>query len=90
MFYAEKIRMKKGKEKSYELLEIDDIFVKGFGWQKKAYYYDWLKKHPESIAVDISPFPKLIGQLSVNNEKYVKSKPNKIGYDNLLDLPREQ
>ena len=89
MFYAQKIKMKKGKDKSNDLLEIDEIFVGGFGWQKKAYYYDWLKKHPESIAVNIAPFPKLIEQLSVNQEKYVKSKPNKYGYDNLLDLPSE-
>ena len=89
MFYAQKIKMKKGKDKSNDLLEIDEIFVGGFGWQKKAYYYDCLKKHPESIAVNIAPFPKLIEQLSVNQEKYVKSKPNKYGYDNLLDLPRE-
>ena len=89
MFFAQKIKMQKGKENSNELLEIDEIFVGGFGWQKKAYYYDWLKNHPESIAVNIAPFPKLIGQLSINHEKYVKSKPNKNGYDNLLDLPRE-
>ena len=89
MFFAEKIKMQKGKEKSNNLLEIDEVFVRGFGWQKKAYYYDWLKKLPESIAVSLPPFPKLIGQLSVNQEKYVKSKPNKYGYDNLLDLPRE-
>ena len=89
MFYAQKIKMKKEKDKSNDLLEIDEIFVGGFGWQKKANYYDWLKKHPESIAENIEPFPKLIEQLSVNQEKYVKSKPNKYGYDNLLDLPRE-
>lgn len=90
MFFAEKIRMKIGKEKSNNLLEIDEIFVNGFGWQKKAYYYDYLKNHPDSIAVNIAPFPRLLGQLSVNREKYVKSKPNKNGYDDLLDLPRER
>lgn len=89
MFFATKIKMVKGKEKSNNLLEIDEIFVDGFGWQKKAFYYDYLSSHLGSILVNIKPFPPLIKQLSVNNEKYVKSKPNKFGFDNLLDLPRE-
>jgi len=89
MFLARKVKMIKGKDTSNDLLEIDEIFVDGFGWQKKAYFYDWLKKHPDSIAVNIAPYPKLVGQLSIYQEKYVKSKPNKYGYDNLLDLPRE-
>lgn len=88
MLYAEKIKMLKNKEKSYDLLEIDEIYVTNLGWHKKSYYYDYLKENPSSIAVDIYPYPKLIKQLSSNNEKYVKSEPDKYGYDNLLNLPR--
>ena len=40
MNYAEKIKMKRGKESSNELLEIDEIYVSGIGWKSKAYYYD--------------------------------------------------
>jgi len=88
MIYAEKIKMMRGKEKSNELLEIDEIYVSGIGWKSKAYYYDYLTMYPNSIAVNIYPYPKLIGQLSSNNEKFVKSEPDKYGYDNLLNLPR--
>ena len=88
MKYAEKIRMLKGKENSTNLIEIDEIYVSSIGWQKKAYYYDYLTTNLSSIAVNIYPYPKLIKQLSVNNEKFVKSEPNSNGYDNLLSLPR--
>lgn len=88
MSYAEKIKMIKGKEKSYELLEIDEIYVTGIGWKKKSYYYDYLGEYPSSITVNIYPYPKLVRQLSKNGEKYVKSEPNNNGYDNLLNLPR--
>lgn len=88
MLYAEKIKMLKGKESSYNLLEIDEIYVSTIGWKKKSYYYDYLDKYPSTIAVKIYPYPKLVKQISVNNEKYVKSQPNNNGYDNLLNLPR--
>lgn len=89
MLYAQKIKMIKGMEHSSNLLEIDEIFVTGFGWRKKSFYSDYLTTYPGSIAVNIYPYPNLVKQLSINNEKYVKSKPNKFGFDNLLDLPRE-
>ena len=89
MLYAKIIKMKNGMEHSSNLLEIDEIFVTGFGWRKKSFYYDYLTTYPESIAVNIYPYPNLVKQLSINNEKYVKSEPNKFGFDNLLDLPRE-
>lgn len=89
MLYAQKIKMKKSMEYSNNLLEIDEIFVTGFGWRKKSFYYDYLSTHPGSILVNIYPYPCLVKQLSINNEKYVKSEPNKYGFDNLLDLPRE-
>lgn len=88
MRYAEKIKMMRGKENSTELLEIDKIYVSGIGWKPKAYYYDYLAIYPNSIAVNIYPYPKLINQLSPNREKFVKSEPDKFGFDNLLNLPR--
>ena len=88
MIYAEKVKMMRGKEHSNELLEIDKIYVSGIGWKPKAYYYDYLSVYPNSIAVNIYPYPKLIKQLSPNNEKYVKSEPDRYGFDNLLRLPR--
>lgn len=80
--------MLKGKENSNDLLEIDEIYVSSIGWKKKSYYYDYLSNYPLSIRVSIFPYPYLVEQLSVNNEKYVKSQPNSYGYDNLLKLPR--
>lgn len=50
--------------------------------------YDHLKSHPNSIYVDISPYPDLIPALSSNYEKYVRSEPNDTPSDNLLKLPR--
>lgn len=88
MNYAEKIKMKQGKSDSNELTEIDEIYVSGFGWKSKAFYYDYLTIYPSTIAVNIYPYPKLVKQLGSNNEKYVKSEPNEYGYDNLLCLPR--
>ncbi|MGN1338433.1 MAG: DUF3892 domain-containing protein [Candidatus Coprovivens sp.] len=88
MRYAEKIKMMRGKENSTELLEIDEIYVSGIGWKPKAYYYDYLDIYPNSIAVNIYPYPKLVKQLSPNYEKFVKSEPDKFGFDNLLNLPR--
>ena len=49
---------------------------------------DHLKSHPNSIYVDISPYPDLIPALSSNYEKYVRSEPNDTPSDNLLKLPR--
>ena len=46
--------------------------------------------YPNSLAVNIYPYPKLVKQLSSNNEKFVKSVPDRYGFDNLLNLPREK
>ena len=88
MKYAEKIKMIRGKENSNELLEIDEIYVSGIGWRSKAYYYDYLTIYPNTLAANIYPCPKLVKQISPNNEKFVKSEPDKYGFDNLLNLPR--
>lgn len=88
MIYAERIKMMRGKEHSNDLLEIDEIYVSGIGWKPKAYYYDYLTMYPNSIAVNIYPYPKLIKQISSSNEKFVKSEPDRYGFDNLMNLPR--
>lgn len=89
---ATKIKMQTGCSKSQNLLEIDEIFIMGCNeerFYKKALIYDHLIKHPQSIQVNIYPYPELVPVLSSNYEKYVKSSPNKETKDNLLSLPRE-
>ena len=76
---------------SPKLTEIDSVYVEGCtnpGLFKKEVLYDYLQEHPNTIQVNIHPYPNLIPQLSKNNEKYVKSEPNGSGRDNLLCLSR--
>lgn len=92
MMTATKIKMKSGNRYSQNLLEIDSIYLEGCkepGFYKKEALYDYLKDNPNSIKVNIYPYPPLIPALSVNYEKYVRSTPNGYMHDNLLDLPRE-
>lgn len=89
---AVKIKMKPNSFMINGLKEIDQIYIVGSnqdGWYKKSDIYDHLVKYPASICVDIYPFPLLIPELSINGEKYVRSKPNNLGIDNLLSLPKE-
>lgn len=89
---ATKIKMKHGCGTSSSLLEIDSIYLTGCkeeGFYKKENLYDYLRKNPGTIQVNIYPYPNLIPALSTNNEKYVKSSPNSTSTDNLLALPRE-
>lgn len=88
---ATKIRMKYGCYNSYDLLEIDEIYISGSkdGWYKKAVIHDHVKSHPKSITVRTSYGPDIIPAISSNGEKYVKSSPNNTTIDNLLSLPRE-
>ena len=48
----------------------------------------YTQAHPNSIYVNISPYPDLVPALSSNYEKYVRSEPNDTPSDNLLRLPR--
>ena len=89
---ATRIKMKAGCGSSNNILEIDQIYLEGC--QENGYYYksaihDFLKSHPNSIQVDIYPYPDLQPMISQNGEKYVKSEPNYTGKDNLLQLPRD-
>lgn len=88
---ATKIKMKTGKYYSQNLAEIDEIYIsdcKEPGFYKKAVLYDHLQVYPNSINVNIYPYPSLIPAISINGEKFVRSTPNNYTHDNLLDLPR--
>ena len=89
---AIKIKMKPGCSYSNNLTEIDQIYLEGC--QEDGYYYksaihDFLKSNPNSIQVNIYPYPDLQPVISQNGEKYVRSEANYTGIDNLLSLPRE-
>lgn len=88
---ATKIKMKSGCANSTKTTEIDQIYIEGCtnpGYYKKDDIYDYLKGHPNSIYVNILPYPDLVPVLSSNYEKYVRSAPNDTPSDNLLKLPR--
>ncbi|MDL2235932.1 DUF3892 domain-containing protein [Christensenellaceae bacterium OttesenSCG-928-L17] len=88
---AIKIKMKPGCHASNNLVEIDEIYLVGAGkegFYKKADVHDYLKKNPDSIQVNIYPYPNCIPVTSIYGEKYVKSSPNNSQRDNLLNLPR--
>jgi len=89
--YATKIKMQQGCYSSQSLTEIDEIYIEGCdnpGYFKKAVLHDYVKEHPGSIQVKISPYPNVIPATSSRGEKYVRSTPNDYTHDNLLDLPR--
>lgn len=89
---AIRIKMKSGCRYSDNLVEIDEIYLEGCtqnGFYPKSSVHDYLKSHPNSIQVNIYPFPDLQPMLSQNGEKYVRSEPDYTGKDNLLKLPRE-
>ena len=92
MIRASKIRMKKYCLNSMRLEEIKDIKLEGSlnnpGWFSKETAYDYIKNDNGLVYVNILPYPKLI-PVTTATEKYVKSTPNKYGFDNLLELPRE-
>lgn len=90
--YATKLKMKNGSRNSYDLLEIDQIYIEGCtnpGFFKKSSLYDYLEKNPNTISVKIAPYPNCIPAVSSNGEKYIKSAPDSVIFDNLLNLPRE-
>ncbi len=89
---AVKIKMKPSCGYSNNLLEIDQIYLEGCqedGYYYKSAIYDFLKNNPNSIQVNIYPYPNLQPMVSENGEKYVRSEPDYTGKDNLLKLPRE-
>ena len=89
---ATKIKMKYGCRNSNNLLEIDSIYISDSaenGYHKKETIHDYVRNHPNSIQVNISPYPSLVPAISSKGEKYVKSANNNTTEDNLLRLPRE-
>lgn len=88
---ATKIKMKTGCEHSAKTTEISEIYIEECnnpGFFSKSSIYDYLKSNPNSIQVNINPYPNLCPALSSNGEKYVRSEPNDTPNDNLLKLPR--
>lgn len=91
MMYAKQIRMQQGCANSYNTQEIAEIYIDGCdnpGFFAKATLYDYLKKSPDTIKVNIAPYPYVVPALSTRGEKYVRSEPDDTVYDNLLKLPR--
>jgi len=90
--YARKIKMQQGCSNSYNTQEIAEIYVDGCnnpGFFTREVLHNHLIKTPNSIRVGISPnYPYLLPATSSNGVKYVRSEPNDIPYDNLLELPR--
>lgn len=91
MMYAKKIKMQPGCSNSNSTQEISEIFVDGCdnpGFFTKAVLHDHLKKNPNTIKVNIWPYPYVIPATSPRGEKYVRSEANDTPDDNLLKLPR--
>ncbi|MBQ3413995.1 MAG: DUF3892 domain-containing protein [Clostridia bacterium] len=89
---AIKIKMKPSCGSSNNLTEIDKIYLEDCqenGYYSKSSIHDFLKNNPNSIQVNIYPYPNLQPMLSQTGEKYVRSEPDYTGRDNLLKLPRE-
>ena len=89
MLYATKLKMNCGCRNSNYPVDIDQIYIHGHGWCKKADLHDYLKQYPKSIVVNISPFPYLIPAVSNQREKYVRSNLDTYKHDDLMDLPKE-
>lgn len=89
---AKRIKMKQYCSHSQNPIEIDSIYLDGCensGYFRKEVIHDYLIKYPESIVVDIYPFPKVVPATSSSGEKYVRSQANQTQQDNLLSLPRD-
>lgn len=87
---ATKIKMKQYCFYSNDLTEIDEIYIIDYqSYYKKEVLHDYVQKNPNSIQVNILPYPSLIPAVSKRGEKYVRSTPNDFTNDNLLRLPRE-
>lgn len=88
---ATRIKMYDGYDSVNNLCEINLIEITGYplsGWYSKEFLYDYLVANPETIQVNIYPYPNLIPVKSSNDEKYVRSYRNETEKDNLLELPR--
>lgn len=80
--------MNDGHRDSENIHDIAELYYEN-GWHTKAAAYDHLTAYPDSLCVNINPYPYLEKAKSGDGEKYVRSKPDYTGRDNLLNLPRE-
>lgn len=87
-YIAIAIHMKEHCNGSTNLLEIDSIYIDGFGWRAKEVLYDYIKYHGYVIRVGNILGPKLVPALSKSGEKYVRSEANASKTDNLFSLPK--
>jgi hypothetical protein len=96
---ATRIKMRPGSYNSNDLVEISQVYVVGWreggypnqtdGYYQKDDLHDYLKRCPNSIQVDLYPYPQCIPEVSSRGEKYIRSTPNSSTKDNLLSLPRD-
>lgn len=87
---ATKIKMRPGFAHTKESPEIAFIYIEDC--EDARYYsvselYDMIKKNPNSIYVDVSPFPKLMPVKSKMHGNFVRSAKNRFEEDKLFELP---
>ncbi len=88
---ATRIKMKPGCGSSNNLVEIDEIYLTGASEERfytKEVLHNYLENNPNTIQVNIYPYPQVVPATSQRGEKYVRSSPNGSTNDNLLSLPR--
>lgn len=81
LYYATKIKMNYGYRDSQYPQDSAQIYIHGEGWIKKGDLHDYLKSYPNTVVVNISPYPYLIPAVSSRGEKYVKSTPDSWKHD---------
>lgn len=59
------------------------------GYVPKDILHDYLRDNPDSVRVNIPPYPALVPVTSRQGVKFVRTKRNSNTNDNLLRLPRE-
>ena len=88
---ATKIKMIPGFEHTDETPEIAAIYIEDCDnprFYTPAELYEYVKKNPNTIYVDIAPFPKLVPIKSKMHGNFVRSAKNRFERDKLLELPR--
>ncbi|WDF83878.1 hypothetical protein PQ472_12375 (plasmid) [Lacticaseibacillus pabuli] len=96
MIYADKVTFYSNDENDWTWETIDQIHLNSddssisSGWYDKADVYDFIENQYKVIKVDIYPYPKLIGDISSNYDKFVKSENDNTASDNLVELGRNE
>lgn len=88
---ATKIKMKTEHRYSKSIRTINQIYLEGShisDFYTKDFIHDYLKLCPGTIHAGIYPYQPLISIINPHGEKCVRSKPDKMIGDNLLDLPQ--